>query len=273
MRFWGKHKHGEANSRRYWQAAAENSRQFADVVGAFFAAQPYEICAENLYGHDIYRLRLAEKFPRSFARLASRTLNDLQRAFDTAITELEARSGNANKHNRRFPFASCAEELDLILDDPLRSLPDEAKRFIRTSQPYPEGDPVLHALCRLSRGKTRKLLKVGAYTNTRLVHEQRATGMTAAALLNAPTWDEERREVLMLGEDPQGTLSGRVNVQFFVAFRDEPKLEAQSASAVMAHQLSVADELISLLEPTDRSRMPPRRTSKDTGATSEDAAG
>ena len=114
MRFWGKQQSGEAESRRRWRSAEEYNRQFTEGLAEFFAAQPYEVVAENLYGHDIFRLRLAEKIPRRYFRLASRAVRDLQGAFDAAITELTAGSANFDKPVSRFPFSSSAEELERI---------------------------------------------------------------------------------------------------------------------------------------------------------------
>ncbi len=245
---------GEA--RGYWQAARDVIGELEELITEFFDARPYEIRVENISGNDVYRMRLAARIPRRFGRLSARVVKDLHSALETVMAELTGKASPAYSRSRQFPFASSAEKFDALISGYPAQWSDDVIAALRMSKPYPEGDKILYALLAASRTAPRKLLIARAFANAVLVHQQQ-NALSGSATLSAPIWNPRRREVLMLGADPGGQLSGRAQVQFFIALRDIDPISDIPVITVFKHQLRVVDRLITALERPRAERRPP----------------
>ena len=252
-------------SRDVWNVANQATTELEELIVAFFASRPYEIRVENISGNDVYRMRLAARIPRRFYRLSAKIVKNLHASLGSLMSELATQNGASRQKSKQFPFASSAAGFEELLRLNLDHLPDDALQTIRQSRPYPEGDRVLYALLPVSRIAPRKLLIARASANAVLVHQQQNV-INGPATLTAPVWDQNRREVTMVGADPDSQLSGQAQVRFFIAFRGIDLVSDLPALAVLKHQLSVIDQLIAALKERSIQRRPPgsaRRRSFD----------
>jgi hypothetical protein len=229
----------------------QHIRRLEKRIHTFFKKKPGGPFAEtDANGITTHGFKFTRKIPDSWADVAVEAIEALRSALDQCGYAVAVRAGVAAPKNAYFPFADTPAELDANVKGRCKDLPPEISSLFRSFDSQERGNYPLWALNKLcNANKHRLLMPVGISSGNAGVNRMKMAGSSSGGVrVFTPTFDREKKQIVLAKIDAGSHFEYDVNLSFFVAFDDFNGVKGGPAFGILD---AIAGEVDRVLRATE----------------------
>ena len=237
-------------SKRKIARAEEHIEDLEREIKLFVNKNPYKQVIEpdpDRPHQTLYKIKLTEPIPGSFANIVGDVVNNLRSALDQAVYAIALASGIQSPKEAYFPFARTAADFERNLKGRCKDVPQDIWPLFRSFEPYKGGNEVLWTLNEMcTTDKHKMLIPLG--TGAAFGPGLDLSGTGFFELYTNPIWDRTKQELVYLRLGPESKFDYKIRFILYIAFNDIAAIDGEPVRAILDQTLGEIRRILLSIE-------------------------